>query len=102
MTATLQITTGRTPDGTQQLTAIGEIDLSNSDELRRTPADAVSPGQRLLVDLTRVSYLDSSALAALFIHAEHIDIDISPLNESLLIISGLAEPTTVRVIPPAS
>jgi len=58
MTAMLQITTGRAPDGRPQLTAIGEIDLGNADELRRALADAVSPDQRLLVDLTRV---DSTA-----------------------------------------
>jgi anti-anti-sigma factor len=101
MTAMLQITTGRAPDGRPQLTAIGEIDLGNADELRRALADAVSPDQRLLVDLTRVDYLDSAALAALFGQADHIDIHISPLNESLLTISGLTQVTNVRVIPPS-
>jgi hypothetical protein len=32
--------------------------------------------------------------------ADHIDIHISPLNESLLTISGLTQVTNVRVIPP--
>ncbi len=98
MTATLQITSGRTPDGTRQLTVIGEIDLSNADELTRALADAVSPDHPLLVDLTRVDYLDSAALAALFAQADRIDIHISPLNEALLTLSGLAELTRVRVI----
>ena len=48
-----------------------------------------------------MDYLDSAALAALFGQADHIDIHISPLNESLLTISGLTQVTNVRVIPPS-
>jgi anti-sigma B factor antagonist len=100
MTAALQITTGHAPDGRRQLTAIGEIDLGNAEELKRALADAISPGERLLVDLTQVDYLDSAALAALFGQADHIDVQISPLNESLFTISGLTQVTNVEVIRP--
>lgn len=99
MTTTLGMTTGHTPDGAPQLTAVGEIDLSNAAEFARALADNIRPDQRLLVDLTQVDYLDSAALAALFTHANHVDIYISPLNQALLAYSGLTELTDVHVIP---
>jgi anti-anti-sigma factor len=99
MTTALQITTGHAPDGTPRLTAVGEIDLTNAPEFAERLRAAVVPDGRLLVDLTRVDYLDSAALATLFAHAPQIDICISPLNEPVLTISGLNQLTTVRVIP---
>jgi anti-sigma B factor antagonist len=99
MTTTLRISTGHTPDGAPQLIAVGEIDLSNAAEFARALADNIGPDRRLLVDLTQVDYLDSAALAALFTHANHIDIHISPLNQTLLAYSGLIELTNVNVIP---
>jgi anti-sigma B factor antagonist len=45
-----------------------------------------------------VDYLDSAALAALFAHADDIDIHIAPLNESLFTICGLTDITNVQVI----
>lgn len=100
MTTALRITTGVTADGAPQLTAAGEIDLSNADDFARALAGAVSPPRRLLVDLTGVEYLDSAALATLFTHADDIDIRISPLNETLLTVCGLADLTDVQVIAP--
>jgi anti-sigma B factor antagonist len=50
-----------------QLVAVsGELDLSNSAELRRRVADALRQGpSALLVDLSRVTHMDSTGLAAL-------------------------------------
>jgi anti-sigma B factor antagonist len=98
MTTHLEITTGRTEDGTPLLTAVGEIDLTNAAEFRARLGDAVSPDARLLVDLTRVDYIDSAGLAALFAHAQQIAVHIAPLNEALLTFSGLDQLTTVHVI----
>ncbi|HWG97753.1 MAG TPA: STAS domain-containing protein [Pilimelia sp.] len=98
MTTALHLTTGQTPDGAPQLTAVGEIDISNCAEFAGALAEAIGPGRRLLVDLTRVEYLDSAALAVLFAHAEHVDVRVSPLNEALLTISGLTALTTVEVV----
>jgi anti-anti-sigma factor len=99
MTAALEITTGPATDGTPTMAVVGEIDLSNVAEFDAHLAAAVGPDNRLVVDLTRVDYLDSAALAALFSHAAHIDIHISPLNERLFSVYGLDQVTTVRVVP---
>lgn len=98
MTTALQLTTGRTADGAPRLTAVGEIDISNAETFRAALAEEVDPPTRLLVDLTRVEYLDSAALATLFAFVDDIDIRISPLNETLLTISGLTALTTVEVV----
>ena len=102
MTTELQLTADRTADGEPRLTAVGEIDLSNAEEFTRALAGAVGPAGRLVVDLTRVDYLDSAALAALFAQAGQIEIHIAALNESLFTVCGLAELTEVRVTPPAT
>ena len=100
MTAPLDITTGLTADGRPLLTAIGEIDLSNATAFRARLAAAVTPDQRVVVDLTGVNYLDSAGLAALFVHADRIEVLIAPLNEYLLTVCGLTQLTEVRVIRP--
>ncbi|WP_035857315.1 STAS domain-containing protein [Cryptosporangium arvum] len=101
MTAPLRITTGVTEDGRARLTATGEIDLSNAADFRDRLAAEVTPdGSRLLVDLTGVDYLDSAALAALFVHADRIEVHIAPLNEYLLTVCGLTQLTDVHVIRP--
>lgn len=43
---------------------VGEVDLSNVEQFRRTLFDAT--GSTLLVDLSEVDYIDSAGLAALF------------------------------------
>lgn len=43
----------------------GEVDLSWSSELRTAILDAVNHHARVLVDLSEVSYIDSSGIAAL-------------------------------------
>jgi anti-sigma B factor antagonist len=99
MTADLDITTVRTVDGTPTMTVVGEIDLSNADRFIEHLAAVVAQGGRPVVDLTRVEYLDSAALAALFSYADRIDIHISPLNALLFTVYGLDQVTTVKVVP---
>ncbi len=60
-----------------------------------TDSEAADAGH-LVVDLTAVEYLDSAGLAALFPHAERIQLVVTPLLEPLLTISGLADLTTVH------
>ena len=97
MSTALSLVTSRRPDGTPVLTAAGEIDMSNAAAFAAALADAVDPeGAHLVVDLTAVEYLDSAGLAALFPHAECIQLVVTPLLEPLLTISGLADLTTVH------
>lgn len=94
MTTALSLTNG---PGTV-LTAVGEIDMSNADTFAAalTSAVTVASGSPLTVDLTAVQYLDSAGLAALFAHADHIEVLTGPLLAPLLEISGLAEIAPVR------
>ncbi|MEU3509433.1 STAS domain-containing protein [Streptomyces longwoodensis] len=96
MTTPLTLTQGRRPDGTAQLTAVGEIDMSNaavlSDSLRGTSG-------RIVLDLTRVQYLDSAALNVLFQHADRLEILAGVLLAPVLSISGIADLATVRTSP---
>lgn len=45
--------------------ATGEIDLSNSHELRKTILAALKTNQKVYVDLSQVNYIDSSGIASL-------------------------------------
>lgn len=45
--------------------ATGEIDLSNSQGLRKTILAALKSSQKLSVDLSEVDYIDSSGIASL-------------------------------------
>lgn len=48
------------------LVVAGEIDRANADHFRAELEAAVRPDQALTVDLTSVTYLDSSGVAVLF------------------------------------
>ncbi|WP_030211495.1 STAS domain-containing protein [Streptomyces bikiniensis] len=91
MTTSLTLTPGRRPDGTAVLTAVGEIDMSNTGSL----ADALdrTPGP-LVLDLTAVDYLDSAGLSVLFSHADRLELVAGPLLTPVLTISGLTSLTT--------
>lgn len=103
MTATLTCTTSRRPDGTPVLAVRGEIDMSNADTFAESLADVVADARTtataVTVDLTAVTYLDSGGLAALFAHADHIEVRATPLLGPILTISGLADLTTVQFTP---
>ena len=96
MTTALSLSTGPGPDGGPVLTVAGEIDMSNAGSFATALAEAVAGHGPLLVDLTAVEYLDSAGLAALFGHAEHIQLRTGPLLAPLLEISGIADVTTVH------
>ncbi|MFI1376734.1 STAS domain-containing protein [Streptomyces longwoodensis] len=96
MTTPLTLTPGRRPDGTAQLTAVGEIDMSNAGALADSLRDTSGP---IVLDLTRVQYLDSAALNVLFQHAERLEILAGALLTPVLSISGIADLATVRASP---
>ncbi|MFI2642113.1 STAS domain-containing protein [Streptomyces sp. NPDC018610] len=91
MTTPLTLTPGRRPDGTAVLTAVGEIDMSNTADL--AAALERTPGP-LVLDLSGVEYLDSAGLSVLFAHAERLELVAGPLLAPVLTISGLADLTT--------
>ncbi|MER5777524.1 STAS domain-containing protein [Streptomyces sp. NPDC002039] len=93
MTTPLTLTPGRRPDGTALLTAVGEIDMSNTGVLAAALAGTDGP---LVLDLTGVEYLDSAGISVLFPHADRIELVANPLLEPVLTISGLTELTTVH------
>lgn len=93
MTTPLTLTPGRRSDGTLLLTAVGEIDMTNTDVL----AEALDAEQGpVLLDLTRVEYLDSAGLNVLFAHADRVELVATPLLAPVLTISGLSDLTTVH------
>ena len=97
MTTPLTLSASRRPDGRQILTADGEIDMSNADQLREALTQAGNG--RVLVDLSAVGYLDSAGLTVLFAHADHIELVVTPLLAPVLTISGLSEITRVSASP---
>lgn len=96
MTTELRFTAGRREDGTEVLAVTGEIDMSNSDAFATAIASALPGHGRLVVDLTAVEYLDSAGLTAMFVHADQIEIVVTPLLAPTLVISGLADVTTMH------
>ena len=100
MATSLELSTRRDPDGTPMVTAIGEIDMSNADSfldaLGQAASEAAARGGRLVVDLTRVEYLDSAGVHALFTFTPGLQLIASPLLAPVLAISGLSDVTSVR------
>lgn len=96
MTTPLTLSVDRRPDGTQVVTAVGEIDMSNAENFRDALSRASAADGRLVVDLTGVEYLDSAGLTVLFTHAAHIELIATPLLAPVLTISGLADITTMH------
>ena len=98
MSTALTFATGPGPDGAVVLAATGEIDMSNAEAFSAALAagrEQAADGT-LVVDLTRVEYLDSAGLAVLFPHADHVRLVVTPLLVPLLTIVGLDDVTTVQ------
>jgi anti-sigma B factor antagonist len=55
----------REEEGALVVSFSGDVDLEHSPRAREVLLGAVARGQRLLVDLSRVSYIDSSGVASL-------------------------------------
>lgn len=104
MNTELTVDQTRSPGGTLAVKATGEIDLSNVSAFAAALDTALSQtGDVLTVDLTKVNYLDSAAVNALFLHADRIRITANRLLKAILTISGLADLVAVEITdePPA-
>jgi anti-sigma B factor antagonist len=64
MTPALTLQSSRA-DGTAQIRAAGEIDLSCVDELRQAVLGAAEDAERVLLDLSPVDFIDTTGLATL-------------------------------------
>ncbi|UMB67779.1 STAS domain-containing protein [Mycobacterium paraterrae] len=100
MATALSLDTSRTGGGDLVLTAIGELDLSNIESftqaLAADVAEASGRDEMLTVDLRGIDYLDSTAVNALFAHAERIIVLANPFLVRVFDISGLTELATVK------
>jgi anti-sigma B factor antagonist len=73
----------------------GEIDISNADEVKAAINNVTAKGpSRVVFDLSRLDYLDSSGIALLLAAAERSDVEVrhaSPVISRLLHATGVAE-----------
>lgn len=96
MTTSLTFSTGRRPDGAPVLRATGEIDMSNCDDFAAALDAALrQAADRVIIDLTRVEYLDSAALSVLLTRTDRLELLAGPLLAPVLTISGLGDLTTI-------
>ncbi|MFD9700965.1 STAS domain-containing protein [Lentzea sp. NPDC059081] len=93
MTTPLTLTKTTDEQGRSVVTAVGEIDLSNSDAFAAALEDTTGP---LVVDLTEVTYVDSAGMSVLFIHSERAELVVTPLLAPIIEVSGLTSMATVR------
>ena len=104
MATPLELSTRHDGDGTLVVSAVGEIDMSNVDQFRAALGAAATAlgeaagasGDRFVVDLTGVDYLDSAGIHALYTVAPRVRLVASPLLSPVLDISGLLGITSVR------
>ena len=110
MATLLEISTRPGADGIPVVTVAGEIDMSNAERFRDAlsaaaggadgaaggsdgaagdAARGADGGGSFVVDLTRVEYLDSAGVHALFGYASRIRLIAGPLLEPVLTVSGL-------------
>jgi anti-anti-sigma factor len=101
MDTPLNLSTRRRDDGTVQVSAAGELDLSNIAVFTQAIEAAVSApsdgGGQVTIDLSGVEYLDSGAINALFEHVNDIrEIIANPILMPVLKVSGLTTVTPVQ------
>ncbi len=108
MATPLELSTRHDGDGTLVVSAVGEIDMSNVDQFRAALGAAATAvgaaaagasgasGDRFVVDLTGVDYLDSAGIHALYAVAPAVRLVASPLLSPVLDISGLLGITSIR------
>ncbi len=103
MNTALSLDQSRSDNGTLALKAAGEIDLSNIEAFTAALEAALDQtGDVLTVDHTRVTYLDSAAINALFLHADKIRIVANRMLDAVLTISGLADLVALDIVDDTS
>ena len=95
MATPLELSTRRGPDGIPVVNAVGEIDMSNAEVFRAALAAAADGGE-FVVDLTRVEYLDSAGIHALYAVGPRVRLIATALLSPVLDICGLSGITSVR------
>ena len=65
------------------LTLTGEVDLSNSSEVRKCLLEILASGQSIIVDFSKLDYIDSSGMATLV-----EGLNVAKKNELQLLISS--------------
>ena len=98
MTMELQLRTDYRRGEVPVLVVIGEVDMTNVDSFRRALTDAAAERTELVVDLAGVRYLDSTGVAALFLQARRVRLEViaSDMIAPVLEISGFEQVATVR------
>ncbi|MFI5495963.1 STAS domain-containing protein [Actinoplanes sp. NPDC051859] len=98
MSIALTFTTSRRADATVVLAATGEIDMSNAEAFSAALAAArqEAAGDPFIVDLTRVEYIDSAGLAALFPHVDQLQLLTTGLLAPVLTVAGLDDLLTIH------
>jgi anti-sigma B factor antagonist len=85
------LTEERLPNGAHVVAVSGEVDIFTAPDLKRTIAQAIEGGTRLLViDLTQTRFLDSTALGVLIGAVKRL----RPLDGRLAIVN--TEPSTAK------
>jgi anti-anti-sigma factor len=85
------------PDTTSVVVAVGEIDLSNCQQLDAALAQ-LNGAPRVVVDLTKCSFFDSSCLGVLVAHAKRVrehdhqfSVRVDAVGRRVIDITGLSE-----------
>jgi anti-sigma B factor antagonist len=94
---TLEVTS-TAHEGAVTLAVKGDIDMASADRFRRALDDAPA-GDRLVVDLTGVGYLDSAGVKVLYDHLDRnpeLIIDPDAVILRVLAITGLHDRLNIR------
>ncbi|SNY47062.1 STAS domain-containing protein [Paractinoplanes atraurantiacus] len=98
MSTELTFATVQDPDGATVLSAAGEIDMSNAAEFSAALDGALAEAgdAPVVVDLTKVDYIDSAGLAVVFPHIDRVRLVASEVLAPVLTVVGLDDVMTVR------
>ncbi len=100
MTDELRVDVATAPSGTVTVTVAGGVDIGNIDRFREPLQGAASSAPAVVVDLDRVTYLDSAGIAALFDAAGRTSLEVVASERCLvrrvLEVVALDQVATVR------
>jgi anti-sigma B factor antagonist len=96
------------PDGSVMLGVAGELDIGTADQLRRAVGPHLTAGTRLVLDISRLTFCDSTGLAVMVGFHKRLlavggGLELSapvPRVRHLLMITGLSRVFPVHDAPP--
>jgi anti-anti-sigma factor len=97
MTSPLSLTQSSRPDGRPALVVAGEVDMGNAGAFAAAIDERLAASDRLVVDLVRLTYIDSAGLRVLLTRAAQVELVANPVVLPVLTICGLTRLTTVEV-----